>query len=118
MAVATALILCNGNCVLVSRKENHSDFGLPGGKLEDGETFYDAFVREIFEETGLRVSTYESIYTDFYRGNDVFTFLVHVPTQLPLSTSESAVVRWGPTSELLAGSFADYNERMLRYFKC
>jgi ADP-ribose pyrophosphatase YjhB (NUDIX family) len=40
----------------VSRKTNHADLGLPGGKLEPKESPYDAMVREVLEETGLKVT--------------------------------------------------------------
>ena len=39
----------------VTRKYNHSDWGLPGGKLDPGETALEAIVREAKEETGLDI---------------------------------------------------------------
>ena len=56
---ATALIYKNvildGKVLGVSRKTDPNDFGLPGGKVDEGETLYDAMVREVKEETGLTV---------------------------------------------------------------
>lgn len=39
---ATVLIINNGLFLGVSRKDNHSSFGLPGGKLEEGESYEKA----------------------------------------------------------------------------
>lgn len=55
-----AVIQCNGNThgdqiVLVSRKGNYEDLGLPGGKVEHGETSLEAIAREVWEETGLSI---------------------------------------------------------------
>ena len=40
----------------VTRKYNHSDWGLPGGKLDPGETALEAIIRESKEETGLDIT--------------------------------------------------------------
>ena len=42
----------NYKILAVSRKNNHSDFNLFGGKLENGETWEEALIRECYEETG------------------------------------------------------------------
>jgi len=42
--------------VLVIHRPQHSDFSLPKGKLDPGETLPQTAVREVFEETGLRVA--------------------------------------------------------------
>jgi 8-oxo-dGTP diphosphatase len=42
--------------VLLVHRPRYDDWSLPKGKLEKGESFEDAAVREIEEETGLRCS--------------------------------------------------------------
>ncbi|MDA7427414.1 NUDIX hydrolase [Primorskyibacter aestuariivivens] len=50
-------VLTDGDRVLLARRENRPDAGLwgfPGGKVELGETLFDAAIRELEEETTLR----------------------------------------------------------------
>ena len=50
-------LLFHKNKILsVSRKENHNDFNLFGGKLESGETWKEALIRECYEETGYNIN--------------------------------------------------------------
>ena len=51
---AVAVIERDGLVAMVRRRDG-SGWGLPGGKVEPGETPRDAVVREVAEETGLRV---------------------------------------------------------------
>jgi ADP-ribose pyrophosphatase YjhB (NUDIX family) len=44
-----------GNFLLVRTRKWSGKYGIPGGKIEYGETMEAAFVREAFEETGLAV---------------------------------------------------------------
>lgn len=39
--------------LMVSRKNDYTDFGICGGKLDPCESFADALVREVLEESGL-----------------------------------------------------------------
>lgn len=39
----------------VSRRKSTTSWGLPGGKVDQGETNLNAIVRETFEETGLKL---------------------------------------------------------------
>lgn len=60
---ACAVILSSDGYVLsISRKEDPSDIGLPGGKLEPEETFEEACTREVEEETGIRIGAMIKIY--------------------------------------------------------
>jgi 8-oxo-dGTP diphosphatase len=57
--VAVAVITRNGR-ILIARRPDHAHQGglleFPGGKVETGETVRQALVREIVEETGLRLT--------------------------------------------------------------
>lgn len=52
--VVAALVFKDGKLVIVSSK-NKNLWGLPGGYVETGESLEDAIVREVEEETGLRI---------------------------------------------------------------
>jgi 8-oxo-dGTP diphosphatase len=53
--------------VLVVHRPKYDDWSLPKGKLEDGESWEDAAVREVQEETGLRCALDEELSSVHYR---------------------------------------------------
>jgi 8-oxo-dGTP diphosphatase len=60
--VAVALLLKDG-CVLMGERKPHKVYPLhwefPGGKLEDGESHFDALQRELSEELGIDIAEAE-----------------------------------------------------------
>jgi len=42
--------------IMVARRDNPNQFGMPGGKVEQGESYIDAAIRETFEETGIKIA--------------------------------------------------------------
>jgi 8-oxo-dGTP diphosphatase len=60
--VAVALLLKDG-CVLMGERKPHKVYPLhwefPGGKLEDGESHFDALKRELSEELGIDIAEAE-----------------------------------------------------------
>ena len=71
--VGIGVIISNsaGEMLLGKRKGSHSSgtWSFPGGHLEYGETFEECAEREVFEETGLRISNIKL----FTITNDIFT---------------------------------------------
>jgi len=134
LRAACCLLLGPDNTILsVSRKTNHEDKGLPGGKCEPGETYMDAAIRELQEETGYLAENLEPIFmADGDTGLPVdsidnpksdangkipcnaVTFLVRKYTKSPgAEVRESGVVSWVAPSVICKGSFAKYNTNLL-----
>lgn len=48
-------IIRRGEKLAMIHKLKYDYYAFPGGGIEDGETYHDALIREVHEETGLRV---------------------------------------------------------------
>jgi 8-oxo-dGTP diphosphatase len=60
---ATAIIIRNGKLLLVHRQKPGRDYyTLPGGGVEFDESFEEACIREVREETGLKVRALQLVY--------------------------------------------------------
>jgi 8-oxo-dGTP diphosphatase len=62
---AGGVVLHEGHIAVVHRPK-YDDWSLPKGKLEPGETWEDAALREVEEETGLRVRLEHPLTTTHY----------------------------------------------------
>lgn len=60
-----AIIRDHAGRILLQRRSDYGDWGLPGGGMDAGEQIEETMIREVKEETGLEVSSYElaAIYT-------------------------------------------------------
>tara|TARA_B100000586_G_C19826275_1_gene308546 strand:- start:31 stop:405 length:375 start_codon:yes stop_codon:yes gene_type:complete len=81
----------------VSLKTDKTDFNLPGGKVEKGESFKQAAIREMKEETGLDILEKDLIIfqEDFVDGFHVITYLTTNYTN-NIYTEEEGIVKWLP----------------------
>jgi len=58
----------NNGKMAVFYKKNKNQYKLPGGGLDEGETFEEAFIREVEEEVGCKVEIIECLgYTEEYK---------------------------------------------------
>lgn len=100
----------------VSRKKDPNDFGLPGGKVDPGETPAQAAERELFEETGRRVKgDLVPIFEMVESGERYVTvFLAEDVTEqeVALESQETGVVRWVSQEDLEGGRFGAFNRAL------
>jgi 8-oxo-dGTP diphosphatase len=64
---AGGLILSKEGRVAVVHRPRYDDWSLPKGKLEEGESFEEAALREVEEECNLRCRLHEELPSDEYR---------------------------------------------------
>jgi 8-oxo-dGTP pyrophosphatase MutT (NUDIX family) len=64
LVAATCIVTDAGGRVLMHRRADNGLWGLPGGAVEEGESVAEAAVREVFEETGVRVRVLGAIGID------------------------------------------------------
>ncbi|MFP7478054.1 NUDIX hydrolase [Terribacillus saccharophilus] len=55
MVVAGAFVLNDANELLLQKRKDNGEWGLPGGFMEMGESTEETAQREVFEETGLQL---------------------------------------------------------------
>lgn len=111
MITAQVVLINEEGLILgVSRKDNHNDFGLPGGKMDpedNGDPMVTA-IRECKEETGLDVSDLQLVFAIHKSGNMGYTYLAKYSGEI--NHNEPHVVKWVPMEVLINGSFGRYNQ--------
>ena len=117
VAVGALLIRANGDVLAASRKNDHNDLGLPGGKLEPGETEHQALVRELLEETGVRAVRYHRLFGMPDPGGYWFVTFLVVEWTGEIESREGASVCWVPPLRMLQPScqFRDYNRDLFAH---
>lgn len=128
-AVMAVIVNEEGKILAVSRKDDHNDFGLPGGKVEeidkhppDTPMLYNALKREVREETGLdiliNIYTPQLVYARCGKNRMKYTYYADVKDlDKELKTDESHVVKWVDPAEILRGRFGDWNWEVLKSLK-
>lgn len=117
--VATVLVpKGDGRFLMVSRKDNHNDFGIPGGKMDDVDNgdILETARRECLEETGVEIDKDKLVL--LYQGDDgvlnkvydCYCFLAPVYSGEINNSLEAGVVKWGEAQEVINGSFGRYNQ--------
>lgn len=111
---AGVLVVRDGKVLAVSRKDDKTKWGIPGGKVDFGEDPAEAAARELKEETGLVATGLTPVFSSRDEEGYVMTTFVGTVTG-QISTSEEGLVRWVDTSTLLnrdTSPFSDYNAQM------
>jgi 8-oxo-dGTP diphosphatase len=99
---AGGVVVRDGRVLLVHRPR-YGDWTLPKGKLEDGEAWEDAALREVEEETGLRCELGEEVgrtrYVDSHGRNKEVRYFRMTGGGEPAPQNEVDEVRWAPLDE-------------------
>lgn len=108
---AHIVIFKDGKVLGVSRKDDHRDFGLPGGKMEEVDMENPEFtaIRECKEETGIDVFDLQLIFAIHKNGHMGYTYLANYISD-EIKHDEPHVVDWLPFETLVKGKFGKYNE--------
>ena len=123
---AVMLLIKDGLILGVSRKDDSTKWGLPGGKKEFNETPEQAAIRETLEETGLKILSCHFIFNRIEPSttDDGIPFNTHCfyadSWEGEIRNSEEGQVKWLKPSVLsshTSGAFPEYNLITLMKFK-
>ena len=112
---AGGVIMRDGRVLLVHRP-HYDDWSFPKGKLEPGETWEDAAVREVEEETGLRCELGDEVGRTHYSVGDVpkeVRYFAMTAAGEAHPQNEVDEVRWAPLAEARELLSQEHDRRLL-----
>lgn len=112
-SVCVIVINDEGKILGVTRKDDHNDWGLPGGKIDLGETPSSAIYREVFEETGLFLTDlqYQLTKDCIDKDGEMKPCAVYTANATgKINTDEPHLVNWVDKEKLFNGSFGQFNK--------
>jgi len=116
-SVVALVIKPDGQVLAVSRRDHPDDLGLPGGKIDPGETPEQALVRELREETDLEAKDFTFCYerVDRSDGRVAWCYQVTVWDGLAVQREAGIRVAWVDPKRLLEErcTFREYNRGLL-----
>lgn len=110
---ARVVVERNGRVLAVAHHGDPFRLGLPGGGIDAGETPEQAAVRELLEETGVRVAELQPLAVLTEPGRVNFIYRAVAPRG-ELRWSEEGPCMWLPPAELTKGKHGAFNRAALR----
>lgn len=110
------------NKVLVQEKidKDYTGITFPGGHVEKGESFTDAVIREVFEETGLKISSPRLCGIKDWTNDDGSRYMVLLyktdKFNGTISSSNEGDVFWLELNKMKNTVLADGMDKMLEIF--
>ncbi len=114
VSVAGAVVRDDGR-ILVIRRADNGAWELPGGVLELAETPEDGVVREVWEETGIRVAVERltGVYKNMNRGVVALVFRCRPTGGQARPSEESTDVQWFSPDEVKQSMTEAFAVRLL-----
>jgi 8-oxo-dGTP diphosphatase len=110
----------NGNVLVQDRLDpNWSGITFPGGHVEEGESFTEAVIREVYEETGLIISSPQLCgIKDWYDENGRYIVFLYKANRFlgELASSDEGEVYWVKLNEMKNANLAKGMDNMMRVF--
>ncbi|MDD5899516.1 MAG: 8-oxo-dGTP diphosphatase [Lachnospiraceae bacterium] len=122
VTITNMCMVFNGSKVLVQDKkdEDYSGITFPGGHVEKGESFTDAVIREVFEETGLKISSPRLCgIKDWMREDGTRYMVLFYKTDKfegTVTSSDEGEVYWIELEEMKQKKLAYGMDKMLKVF--
>ena len=115
-------MIYDGSKVLVQEKtdDDYSGITFPGGHVEMGESFTDAVIREVLEETGLKISSPKLCGIKDWSNDDGSRYMVLFyktdKFEGELKSSDEGEVYWLELQEMKISPLADGMDKILEVF--
>lgn len=119
-AACVALVDSRIKTIKMVTRKNNQLLGMPGGKLDPGETFREAAIRETFEETGVTLTdeqiTKDPIYVGQVGEFEVATFMAFIPDDQQFIQKEHGVktvsIPVSSIADVKLVEFPEYNQHI------
>lgn len=113
---AVCVMLTNGDKILgITRRYTIDDWGFPGGKVDPGETPVQAAIREVNEETGLKIRNLKLLDQRIDKTSSVpyKVFLFTADYEGTIEPERFTLVEWIDPKKLTEGTFGRYNSEVI-----
>lgn len=122
VTITNMCMIYDDNKVLIQEKvdDDYTGVTFPGGHVEQGESFTDAVIREVFEETGVRISSPQLCGIKDWSNDDGSRYMVLFyktnKFEGNISSSDEGIVRWVELEEMKKMNLAEGMDKMLSVF--
>jgi|SRR5690606_20950744 len=112
---AVCVCALKGDKILgVARRGTTNEWGLPGGKVDPGETPLEALVREVWEEAHIQLdkTKLEPVFERVDYPFKVTTFFYHGNIDQVPEQGDAGPAKWVTWNDVLNGPFGEYNQKL------